>query len=295
MYGSNSKVSFIPKGPLVRDESFLERKRPQSAIGFLAVLAFMATIGSYVGLYFYNISLLAEISTRTEAIKTAQSRFSGSTEVAQAKVFRARAELAKELLEAHVIVSPVFAFLSDNTLESVMYEKFSFTRKEDEFTLDLSGAAPTYASLAYQADKLRERTKKELMSFSIDNVTLNKFGNVNFALKMVFSPNYLSYMTGYSTRESTLPVMPRVSTSITPDVGTTTKSTTFSTADAVSPSATSSSFATTTIIPLVAETKLSATTSSGWNAVQPVVGTTTKSVVPTKDINGGWWSWFKFW
>ncbi len=294
MDSSNSKVSFIPKGPLVRDGSFLERKRPQSAIGFLAIIVFVASVSSYVGLYFYNASLFAEISTRTEAIEVAQAKFRVSPEVAQAKVFRARAELSKGLLAAHVTVSPIFTFLSDNTLESVMYEKFSFVRGDDGFTLELSGQAPTYAALAYQADKLRESPKKELTSFSIDNVTLNKFGSVNFSLKMVFSSEYLSYVAGRSTKESTRSIVPVVATSSPLVVGTSTAKT-FPAPTVTSQAATSSVVVGTTTTPLVTETKVVPPPSSGWNTTEPSVSTTTKSSVTTNTAEGNWWSWFKFW
>ncbi len=268
MYDSNSKVSFIPKGPIARGDSFLERKRPQSAIGFLAIVVFMASAGSYAGLYFYNITLVAEITTRTEDIKSVQAKFSGSKDVAQAKIFRARAEVVKELLASHVVVSPVFTFLSDNTLESVMYENFLFTNTGGVFTLELSGMAPTYASLAYQADKLRERTTKELVSFSIDNITLNKFGNVNFALKMVFSPKYLAYKADYRTERSTLPVVAPIATS-----------------SAILGVETST---TTTMFPASTTTSPSPTPSSIIRAI-------TKSTVPAKVVESNWWLWFKFW
>lgn len=192
MDGTNPKVSFIPKGSLVREEPFLERRRPQSAIGFLAAFVFFLSVGSYAGLYYYNDSLNKIVAQKTIEIKKAQKEFSDAPEVSEAKVFRARADLARTLLDSHTVTSPVFAFLSQNTTESILYDKFSFKNSSAGSALELTGEAPSYASLAYQADVLRGKTT-ELASFSVGDIALTKFGTVTFKFSMIFNPSYLLY------------------------------------------------------------------------------------------------------
>lgn len=192
MDGTNPKVSFIPKGSLVREESFLERPRPKSVMGALAVLAFLVSTGSYAGFSFYRNSLEKNILTKTAEIKSTQKEFSDAPQVGRAQVFRSRALLAKELLDGHTLVLPVLSFISDNTLGSILYNNFSFNQGADGAVLELSGEAPNYASLAYQGDVLRKKTK-ELSSSSIHGVGLTKFGAVSFALTLTFAPGYLSY------------------------------------------------------------------------------------------------------
>lgn len=192
MDSTTPKVSFIPKGSLVRETAFLERRRPRSAIGVIAVLAFVASVGSYVGLYFYNDSLEKKVEAKTDEINLIQKKFSEAPQIDKAQVFRARTKIASELLDSHTLVSPVFTFLSDYTLGSILYEKFSFTRGADGATVELLGEAPSYAALAYQGDVLRERTK-ELSKFDINNVSLTKFGTVSFVLSLTFVPTHLAY------------------------------------------------------------------------------------------------------
>lgn len=192
MDSTTPKVSFIPKGSLVRETAFLERRRPRSAIGFIAVLAFVASVGSYAGLYFYNDSLEKKVEAKTDEINLIQKKFSEAPQIDKAQVFRARTKIASELLDSHTLVSPVFTFLSDYTLGSILYEKFSFTRGADGATVELLGEAPSYAALAYQGDVLRERTK-ELSKFDINNVSLTKFGTVSFVLSLTFVPTHLVY------------------------------------------------------------------------------------------------------
>ncbi|MDO8603892.1 MAG: hypothetical protein Q7K40_00535 [bacterium] len=193
MDGNNPKVSFIPKGSLVREESFLERSRPRSVIGIVAIFAFVLSAGIYGAFFYYNNILNETIAQKTSAIEKANKEFSDAPEVGEAKVFRVRTDLARELLNNHSTVSPILSFLSKNTTESIMYTSFNFKKEINGPTLDLAGEAPTYAALAYQADVLREKMGA-LSGASITNMTLTEFGTIAFTLKLVFSPAYVSYV-----------------------------------------------------------------------------------------------------
>lgn len=219
MDGTNTKVSFIPKGSLVREEPFLERRRPQSAIGLLAGVAFVLAVGSFVGLYYYNNKLNTVILEKTEEINRIRQEFKDVPEVAQARVFRARADLARELLNSHKVVSPVFVFLSDNTTESVLYNNFAFKNVPSGATLELSGEAQNYASLAFQADVFSGRTK-ELSKFSVDNIALTKFGTVTFSIAMVFKPDYLLYTKNIGDYDVTMTNNEEIVETPTSDEGT---------------------------------------------------------------------------
>lgn len=191
------KISFIPKGSLAREETFLERPRPRSLLGFFATFIFLASTGSYVGLYLYNDILAGRINGLALQIKNIQKDFE-QPEVAQARVFRARAELAKKLFNEHIVVTPLFDFLATNTTESVFYHDLKFIRGEKgELSLDVSGEAPSYASLAYQADVFRQKGD-ELLSFSVDNIMLTKTGSIGFVFHMTFVPQYLSYVGSFA-------------------------------------------------------------------------------------------------
>ncbi len=223
MDGSNPKVSFIPKGSLVREESFLERRRPRSAIGFIAGVVFVLVTGAFAGLYYFNDKLNQHVAEKTDEINKAQQEFKNAPEVGEARVFRARADLARELLNAHTITSPIFKFLSKNTTENILYDKFSFKKGAEGGVVELSGEALTYASLAYQADVLRD--KKEISNFSISNITLTKFGTISFSITMVFAPEYLLYTknissTGSNKAQGDAPADASVSTVTSPDLKT---------------------------------------------------------------------------
>lgn len=289
MDGSNPKVSFIPKGSLVREESFLERRRPQSAIWLLAGIVFVLVAGSFVGLYYYNNKLNLVIVEKTTEIGEAKQKFKDVPEVAEARVFRARVDLANDILSAHRVVSPVFVFLSDNTTESILYNKFSLKSDSRGATLDLEGEAKNYASLAFQADVLSGKTD-ELLEFSIDNIALTKFGSIKFRLVMVFKPDFLLYTKNVDGSRDTESQVEKSATESTPSV---------------SPSVSEDKTASSSIPEDVAETdvadseSVSQTTvtdslSGDWTTEQPS-GVTLTPETSEPSMLGKLWLKFKFW
>ena len=219
MENTNQKISFIPKGSLVREESFLDRPRPKSVIGIFAIFVFVASVSSYVGLRFYNDTLANDIVSKTDEIKRAQKEFSDAPQVGRAKVFQSRAALARELLDTHTLVSPALSFLSQGTVSSILYNGLSFTNGEEGAVLVLSGEAPNYASLAFQGDVLREKNK-ELSNVSIYDVGLTKIGTVTFAIAMTFAPDYLSYTKNLNTSATSFQGFDGLMTGIPPTVAT---------------------------------------------------------------------------
>ncbi|MCK9345264.1 MAG: hypothetical protein M0P64_04090 [Candidatus Pacebacteria bacterium] len=218
MDNANPKVSFIPKGSLVREESFLERSRPRSVMGVIASTLFVLTFSAYAGFYYYNDKLNQVVAEKTTEIKKAQKEFSDAPEVGEAKVFRARVDLAREILNSHTVTSPVFSFLAKNTLSSVLFDHLTF--KNDPAlgsVLELSGEAPSYAALAFQMDTLRAQ-KDELRAVSVRDVRLTNFGTISFVLTMVFKKDFLLYTKNLSA-DTTVAPAETVATSTTTSVG----------------------------------------------------------------------------
>src|SRR3989339_622959 len=192
MVSNPPKVSFIPKSPLAREESFMDRRRPRSITGFIAIFVFIASVGTYAGLRFYNASLTAEIKSKTDSINKTKIALAQSPEIVEAKIFRARTELAKEFLSAHIAISPMFDVIANNTLGSIEYNNFAFKKNEGSWQLELTGEAPSYASLAYQTDVLKKNTT-DFNNFEISNIILTEIGSVRFTLIINFSQSHLSY------------------------------------------------------------------------------------------------------
>lgn len=303
MVSNPPKVSFIPKSPLSREESFMERRRPRSITGFFAIFAFVVSVGSYAGLYFYEDALSKEVATKAKSITDAQREFLQAPEISKAKVFKARAELARELLDQHIAVSPVFAFLSNSTLGSILYDSFSFKRENGVGVLSLTGEAPSYATLAYQTDVLRKKSKEnEFVDFSVSHITLTKSGTVTFDLSVDFAQSQLSY-----TKESTTPEV-NISTSEVAAPGTPPETINSSPEKGAASSVTPSTMVfptvqpasrTATVTPELPTSVPENPAASGWT-VAPVSGVPAvpQAVTPTPaplTKTSSFWSWFKFW
>lgn len=197
MNGGSPQISFIPKSPLGEEDIFVARPRPRSVLGFLATLLFLVSVGAYIGLYFYEDFISRNIQKKTGEIEMAQRALKSSPEIGRAKVFNARADLARTLLEKHIVISPVFDFLSQNTLKSILYKDFSFKDEGGKLALSLKGESPSYSSLAYQTDVFR--VSKDLLGFSVDNIELTKEGSVSFGFEMVLDRALLSYEKSIKT------------------------------------------------------------------------------------------------
>lgn len=246
-------------------------------MGLLAIFVFIASVGGYAGLRYYANNLAKEIVAKTDEIRSTQKEFNNAPQVGKAKSFRSRAALAKELLDAHTVVSPALTFLSENTLANILYNKFSLdTLNVGGKTLELSGEAPSYASLAYQRDVLQKKTK-ELSSVSIHDVGITKLGTVSFAVTMIFSPDYLSYTKNLNISESV------VSQSAGADIMIPASKTATSSADQVSPRSNA--------LELIA-------TSTGLISVlppKPVVPAVIVPVSQPQSTISSLWARFKFW
>ena len=131
MTNDSTKISFIPKNSLIGQDPFLSRRRPRSALGVLAIIFFFVSVGAYVGLYAYQINLEGQIKKRTADITRINNEFKNSKVIAQAKIFQARTRIGKEVLEDHIMISPLFKFIGENTLQSVLLESFSFKHTDD--------------------------------------------------------------------------------------------------------------------------------------------------------------------
>lgn len=204
MVDTAPKISFIPKASLVREENAL-RARPRSAFMVIVSIIFIVSVGLYLGLFLYHRALANDVNNVTSAIERLQKDFDRPG-INDARVFRARADFARELLSQHVTMRPLFTFLERYTVEKIFYTSFSFKRDGIEGPLlELKGEAPDYASLAYQMDTFRNRIDtlhdwKELKTISIQEMNLTSVGTVAFSLSLIFIPDFLSY-AGYVTKE----------------------------------------------------------------------------------------------
>lgn len=194
MNNDPTKVSFIPKNSLI-GRNVVMRRRPRSTLGVVAGVFFFGNIVAYLGIQGYALTLNDKIKEKKEVIIATREEFRKSPVISEAKTFQSRTRIGEELLKKHIVVSPLFKFLEENTLQTVHFESLKFTHGGQGSRVALKGEVLGYASLAYQADVLKEKNT-ELLGFNITDVKLTTTGNVSFSLEEVLVPSFVAYAKG---------------------------------------------------------------------------------------------------
>ncbi|GMQ95250.1 MAG: hypothetical protein BMS9Abin13_363 [Patescibacteria group bacterium] len=202
----DTSVSFIPKKSLAKQAG--RRKRPRSLWLFLSSLIFFLTVASYGGLYFYNVTLEEVLTEKNDKLESIKKELDPTNVIESAMALQTKIDTARRLLDDHISLLPLFDFLERNTLKSVKFDSFSFSRKEAtdapasgavnsapdelEITISMKGRAVSYASLAFQSDVFAE-AKRYIKSFSISNLKPDASGDIVFDFNAVLNPSFLLY------------------------------------------------------------------------------------------------------
>lgn len=197
------QTSFIPKKSLMVAAG---RPRAGATAGPFMVVAlavFAVSLGMAIGVYFYQRSLVGQIADLDQRLAAARNAFEPGF-IDQAAALDKRIEAAKALLAKHIVVSPVFALLERDTIESVRFDSFDFEAKGDgTFSLNLKGEARSFSAVALQSDAFSQ--EKLFRSVTISNLDLDTNGNVTFEVNAVLDPSVVSYQTMLGTASSTAP------------------------------------------------------------------------------------------
>lgn len=173
------KTSFIPKKPIV---ALAQERRPSLptnllSTGSLIVLLFLLVVAG--GLYFYKVALKQSIETMSDSLDRARDAID-PVFVGNLKRLDGRLQVARVLLENHMLISPIFGLLEDVSLKSVQLDQFSFSLGEKgEPEITLSGKARDYSSLALQSDAFGGSSNIQESLFS--NLRLDTQGRVLFS------------------------------------------------------------------------------------------------------------------
>lgn len=195
--------------------------RPTSLFLVISIFVFLSMVASAGGLYFYKTTVAKNITAMEKNLTIAKDRFEPS-KITQLKVLDQRLKASNEILAKHIAISPIFSALSDVTMKSIRYTKFSYdvgTSKEARVTVNLSGQASRYSSVALQADLFAKN--KNIIDPVFSNLSLDEKGNVLFDLQFSVDPRFVSYAatiedTAAQSEEGTTPTQSEVQSTATP-------------------------------------------------------------------------------
>ena len=191
-------TSFIPKRPI--DPGTDTAPTRSRSVGLLSLITFVIVVGTgvaFAGVYLYERQLLTQKAKLVQSIGEARDGI-GTEFVSDMKRLDARISGVKELINNHIVVTPIFEALQATTLRSIQYKEFGYMIKTDQITktnslvVELAGSAKNYASIALQSDAFS--SNKLIKNPVFSNLTVDdKTRNINFKLSFSVDMADLSY------------------------------------------------------------------------------------------------------
>ncbi len=195
---NNIQTSFIPKKPIVDDSrisgSGISLFLVVSIIVFLVSLALMAWVT------LTKSSMINAIKLDKETISKNKSAFETET-IESILRLDSRIKVGQNLLDKHIVVSPIFNFLEQRTLRSVRFKNFKFYAAgkaadgSDVVKVEMSGVARDFKTIALQADEFGKVEYRDVVretNFSDLNITQD--GQVSFSFSAYVIPGFIAYI-----------------------------------------------------------------------------------------------------
>ncbi len=170
--------------------------RPVGFLVAISVLILFTVLLSTAGLYFYKGVLAKKITNQQDQLNKNKNRLEPS-KIAELQTLDKRLKASSEILSNHIAISPIFQALSDITMKTVRYTKFSYdtatekNAKDPKVNIKMSGVAVGYRSVALQSDLFAKN--KNLINPIFSNLTLDNSGNVLFDLEFSVDPSFVNY------------------------------------------------------------------------------------------------------
>jgi hypothetical protein len=193
MADTRLRTSFVPKKTLVQTG---DQTVHASINLFLSggLIVFFLTLAVSGGVYLYNIYLGKQIVEETAKLGQAQKAFEPAL-VLDVKKLDNRMLAARDILNKHMTVSPIFEMLQTNTLQSVRFASFKFDGSKSNTVVTMDGEAQSYTSVAAQADVFS--SEPLVKNFTFSNLNLNGAHGVKFTVMLDIDSRTLLYKNKY--------------------------------------------------------------------------------------------------
>lgn len=183
--------SFIPKGPVASSGNPApDRSRGKNLLGLIASVIFVLAVVLSLGVFGYNSYLSYRISQTGGEIETARAQVD-SDAIHELIRLESRISSTETLLDSHIVLSPLFDFLEDSTLQSVRFLEFDYNNTNEGMQLVIAGEARGYSAVALQSEEFTDSQYFKNLVFS--DLRLNEAGNVAFSLRTDIDPSMLSF------------------------------------------------------------------------------------------------------
>ncbi len=190
------QTSFIPKKPLV-DTSGRPYSRPVSVFLVVAIIIFILSLGSALGVFVYKKVLIGRIANMDADLVKAKNAFEPSF-LDNINKLNKRIESSKKIMDSHSAVSPLFDLFENKTLATIKFDSMNYELKDDgTASLSIAGQGKNFSSIALQSDVFGQDKNIKSPVFSDLNPDLR--GNIVFKFSASLDSSLISYKNAYAT------------------------------------------------------------------------------------------------
>jgi hypothetical protein len=207
------QTSFIPKKPIVNNGNTSGPKGATSIfmVGSVFIIFITGLIAG--GLYFYKDYLQKNKDQLYSSLLKIKDSFNENT-IAELGAYDKKSTVAKQVLDNHLVLSPLFQAINDYTLSTIQYTKFDHTSANDILSVKMSGNAHDYKSIALQADVYTKNKPDIFNNLVFSNLTKDKNNFVTFDVDFTVDKKALLYsgnIKNIITPENTITNNPDIS------------------------------------------------------------------------------------
>jgi len=184
------QTSFIPKKPISAVNS--TRRKSTSFFSVLTIILLVVVAVASGSLFVYRSYLTKQKESLSSSLLKVRDSFEQAT-IKELELFDKRASAAKEVLDSHIVLSPMFEVLGNLTIPSIQYTKFEHTTDSNGFFVKMSGIARDYRSVALQADVFNSSKGRYFKNVVFSNLMKDKSNYVVFDIEFNVDPGLLSY------------------------------------------------------------------------------------------------------
>jgi hypothetical protein len=152
------------------------------------------------GLYLYKGYLQKNKENLSSNLLKVKERFDNDT-IVELEMYDKKSTVAQQVLEGHIVLSPLFEAINELTLSSIQYNKFDHATVNGVFTVKMSGIARDYKSIALQADVFSSNKLNMFKNLVFSNLTKNKNNYVTFNVEFTVDPTLLAYSNNLKSIE----------------------------------------------------------------------------------------------
>jgi len=196
------QTSFIPKKPILANNTSSVTSKTTSITMVVSIFILVVMLFAAAGLYGYKnyVLLKTKENLSTNLLKVRDS-FDKDT-IAELEMYDKRMSAAKEVLSGHIVLSPLFEKINELTLSTIQYTKFEHKTTNNSFSVNMTGIARDYKSIALQADIFNTDKGKMFKNVIFSNLTKDKSNFVTFNIEFTVDPLLLSYSNNVANSQT---------------------------------------------------------------------------------------------